>query len=245
METWENFFVCRFVVLVDVAQNYFQNDDDDNDVDMDDEAMLRLDPMIAEAFRSQLKKSSNIKLINEKLHHQFRVLDLIESVIKKDERMRFVLLSIRPLIETLISLPNTPAYKSMNERLDSILQHLSSRKVEKLLFLSKRNKNFVLDRSFRFTDDGRMFRIVSLFNIISRCVDLFDEKTRKKNDHFHFRNSNEIKCRNFGESFNVCRKFFHWNDFHRSNFVFFKDQIVVTRWKSRRSSCRCRRIDFD
>ena len=27
---------------------------------MDDEAMLRLDPLIAEAFRSQIKKSSNI-----------------------------------------------------------------------------------------------------------------------------------------------------------------------------------------
>ena len=60
---------------------------------MDDEAMLRLDPLIAEAFRSQIKKSSNIKIINEKLHHQFRVLDLIESVIKKDDRMRFVLVS--------------------------------------------------------------------------------------------------------------------------------------------------------
>lgn len=60
---------------------------------MDDETMLRLDPMIAEAFRSRLKKSSNIKLINEKLHHQFRVLDLIESTMKKDERMRFVLVS--------------------------------------------------------------------------------------------------------------------------------------------------------
>jgi hypothetical protein len=55
--------------------------------------MLRLDPLIAEAFRSQIKKSSNIKIINEKLHHQFRVLDLIESVIKKDDRMRFVLVS--------------------------------------------------------------------------------------------------------------------------------------------------------
>lgn len=62
---------------------------------MDDEAMLRLDPLIAEAFRSQIKKSSNIKIINEKLHHQFRVLDLIESVIKKDDRMRFVLVSLR------------------------------------------------------------------------------------------------------------------------------------------------------
>lgn len=60
---------------------------------MDDEAMLRLDPLIAEAFRSQIKKSSNVKIINEKLHHQFRVLDLIESVIKKDERMKFVLVS--------------------------------------------------------------------------------------------------------------------------------------------------------
>ena len=60
---------------------------------MDDEAMLRLDPLIAEAFRSQMKKSSNLKVINEKLHHQFRVLDLIESVIKKDDRMRFVLVS--------------------------------------------------------------------------------------------------------------------------------------------------------
>jgi len=58
---------------------------------MDDEAMLRLDPLLAEAFRSQLKKSSNSKIINEKLHHQFRVLDLIESVIKKDDRMKFVL----------------------------------------------------------------------------------------------------------------------------------------------------------
>jgi hypothetical protein len=64
-----------------------------DEVDMDDEAMLRLDPLIAEAFRSQIKKSSNIKIINEKLHHQFRVLDLIESVIKKDDRMRFVLVS--------------------------------------------------------------------------------------------------------------------------------------------------------
>jgi hypothetical protein len=43
-----------------------------DDVDMDDEAMLRLDPMIADAFRSQLKKSSNLKFINEKLHHQER-----------------------------------------------------------------------------------------------------------------------------------------------------------------------------
>ena len=60
---------------------------------MDDDAMLRLDPLLAEAFRSQMKKSSNIKIINEKLHHQFRVLDLIESIIKKDERMRFVLVS--------------------------------------------------------------------------------------------------------------------------------------------------------
>lgn len=113
---------------------------------MDDEAMLRLDPLIAEAFRSQLKKSSNNKIINEKLHHQFRVLDLIESVIKKDDRMTFVLvrflsksktrranlsvqISIRPLIETLTNLPNTPAYKTMTERLDSILRQLSSRKV--------------------------------------------------------------------------------------------------------------------
>ena len=123
-------------------------------MDMDDEAMLRLDPMIAEAFRSQLKKSSNIKLINEKLHHQFRVLDLIESIIKKDERMRFVLLSIRPLIETLVSLPNTPAYKSMSERLDSILRTLSNRKVKK-----KRSRRFLFtnvsfaDRSRRSTDD--------------------------------------------------------------------------------------------
>jgi hypothetical protein len=60
---------------------------------MDDEAMLRLDPLLAEAFRSQIKKSTNNKIINEKLHHQFRVLDLIESVIKKDERMRFVLVN--------------------------------------------------------------------------------------------------------------------------------------------------------
>ncbi|CAF3664871.1 unnamed protein product [Rotaria sordida] len=104
-------------------------EDQPNDVDMDDEAMLRLDPLIAEAFRSQIKKSSNIKIINEKLHHQFRVLDLIESVIKKDERMRFVLISIRPLIETLTRLPNTSAYKTMIERLDSILRHLSSRKI--------------------------------------------------------------------------------------------------------------------
>ncbi|CAF0778310.1 unnamed protein product [Rotaria sordida] len=104
-------------------------EDQPNDVDMDDEAMLRLDPLIAEAFRSQIKKSSNIKIINEKLHHQFRVLDLVESVIKKDERMRFVLISIRPLIETLTRLPNTSAYKTMIERLDSILRHLSSRKI--------------------------------------------------------------------------------------------------------------------
>ncbi|CAF3323383.1 unnamed protein product [Rotaria socialis] len=104
-------------------------DDEEDDVDMDDEAMLRLDPLIAEAFRSQLRKSSNIKIINEKLHHQFRVLDLIESVIKKDERMRFVLISIRPLIETLTSLPNTSAYKTMIERIDSILCHLSNRKI--------------------------------------------------------------------------------------------------------------------
>ncbi|CAF3532159.1 unnamed protein product [Rotaria sp. Silwood1] len=104
-------------------------EDQENDVDMDDEAMLRLDPLIAEAFRSQIKKSSNIKIINEKLHHQFRVLDLIESVIKKDERMRFVLISIRPLIETLTSLPNTSAYKTMIERIDSILCHLSNRKI--------------------------------------------------------------------------------------------------------------------
>jgi len=104
-------------------------EDQENDVDMDDEAMLRLDPLIAEAFRSQIKKSSNMKIINEKLHHQFRVLDLIESVIKKDERMRFVLISIRPLIETLTNLPNTNAYKTMIERLDSILRHLSNRKI--------------------------------------------------------------------------------------------------------------------
>lgn len=117
---------------------------------MDDEAMLRLDPLIAEAFRSQLKKSSNSKIINEKLHHQFRVLDLIESVIKKDDRMKFVLvtifslslsrcfslktifysqISIRPLIETITNLPNAAAYKTMIERLDSILRQLSNRKV--------------------------------------------------------------------------------------------------------------------
>ena len=70
-------------------------DDQEDDVEMDDEAMLRLDPMLADAFRSQMKKSNNMKLINEKLHHQFRVLDLIESVIKKDERMRFVLVSVQ------------------------------------------------------------------------------------------------------------------------------------------------------
>ncbi|CAF4400078.1 unnamed protein product, partial [Adineta steineri] len=87
-------------------------EDQEDDIDMDDEAMLRLDPLIAEAFRSQIKKSSNIKIINEKLHHQFRVLDLIESIIKKDDRMRFVIISIRPLIETLTSLSNTPAYKT-------------------------------------------------------------------------------------------------------------------------------------
>ncbi|CAF3705696.1 unnamed protein product [Adineta steineri] len=104
-------------------------EDQEDDIEMDDEAMLRLDPLIAEAFRSQIKKSSNIKIINEKLHHQFRVLDLIESVIKKDDRMRFVLISIRPLIETLTSLSNTPAYKTMIERLDSILCHLSNRKI--------------------------------------------------------------------------------------------------------------------
>jgi hypothetical protein len=34
-----------------------------------------------------------MKIINEKFHHQFHVLDLIESVIKKDDRMRFVLVS--------------------------------------------------------------------------------------------------------------------------------------------------------
>lgn len=114
---------------------------------MDDEAMLRLDPLLAEAFRSQLKKSSNSKIINEKLHHQFRVLDLIESVIKKDDRMKFVLvivfisinnkqkkstfiqISIRPLIETITNLPNAAAYKTMIERLDSILRQLSNRKV--------------------------------------------------------------------------------------------------------------------
>ncbi|CAF1231189.1 unnamed protein product [Adineta ricciae] len=76
-----------------------------------------------------MKKSSNLKVINEKLHHQFRVLDLIESVIKKDDRMRFVLISIRPLIETLTSLPNNTAYKTMIERLDSILRQLSNRKL--------------------------------------------------------------------------------------------------------------------
>ncbi|UJR28958.1 hypothetical protein I4U23_010175 [Adineta vaga] len=106
-----------------------KEDQEDDDIEMDDEAMLRLDPLIAEAFRSQMKKSSNLKIINEKLHHQFRVLDLIESVIKKDDRMRFVLISIRPLIETLTSLPNNIAYKTMIERLDSILRHLSSRKI--------------------------------------------------------------------------------------------------------------------
>lgn len=68
---------------------------------MDDEAMLRLDPIIAEAFRSQIKKSSNLKIINEKLHHQFRVLDLIESVIKKDERMRFVLVNFSYFISLI------------------------------------------------------------------------------------------------------------------------------------------------
>jgi hypothetical protein len=64
-----------------------------DEMDMDDEAMLRLDPLIAEVFWSQIKKSSNMKIINEKFHHQFHVLDLIESVIKKDDRMRFVLVS--------------------------------------------------------------------------------------------------------------------------------------------------------
>lgn len=73
---------------------------------MDDEAMLRLDPLIAEAFRSHIRKSSNVKIINEKLHHQFRVLDLIESVIKKDDRMRFVLVS-------LVSFHRTPSNESI------------------------------------------------------------------------------------------------------------------------------------
>jgi hypothetical protein len=77
---------------------------------MDDEAMLRLDPMIADAFRSQLKKSSNLKFINEKLHHQFRVLDLIESVIKKDERMRFVL--VRRRLDNEQSSPSVCRHRS-------------------------------------------------------------------------------------------------------------------------------------
>ncbi|CAF4941031.1 unnamed protein product, partial [Rotaria socialis] len=38
-------------------------------------------------------------------------------------------ISIRPLIETLTSLPNTSAYKTMIERIDSILCHLSNRKL--------------------------------------------------------------------------------------------------------------------
>ena len=92
---------------------------------MDDDAMLRLDPLLAEAFRSQMKKSSNIKIINEKLHHQFRVLDLIESLIKKDERMRFVLVSGAMLIFILISLKSISSdqYSSIDRNADQFPEH--------------------------------------------------------------------------------------------------------------------------
>ena len=46
----------------EVIGERYEEENGCDDIDMDDEAMLRLDPLIAEAFRSQIKKSSNIKI---------------------------------------------------------------------------------------------------------------------------------------------------------------------------------------
>ena len=164
---------------------------------MDDEAMLRLDPMLADAFRSQMKKSNNLKLINEKLHHQFRVLDLIESVIKKDERMRFVLVSVRCNESSLFIIRSLPdQYSTTDWNIDQFAQHTrlqdhgrAARFDLTSIIQSKSTVEFpfrwkfelfdriFLDWSFGYANHGWMFGTLSIFNISGRwavsCLSVF------------------------------------------------------------------------
>ncbi|CAF0972902.1 unnamed protein product [Brachionus calyciflorus] len=107
--------------LLKALGNAVANENTEENSDLDDDAMMKLDETIAAAFKMKKKDKQRQ---NELSQYKLRVLDLIEEIFKSTNRLDLIAYLIRPLLEILFESQTKPNLKLVSQRILGFLMNI-------------------------------------------------------------------------------------------------------------------------
>lgn len=96
--------------------------EEEENIITDDDEMIKYDEKLAEMFKHlKNRKASKQDLERKTIHFKFKVLDLVEIIIRKLETNPLIFNLVLPLIESLKVQQELPEAKSLVEKIASLL----------------------------------------------------------------------------------------------------------------------------
>ncbi|RNA12145.1 myb-binding 1A [Brachionus plicatilis] len=173
--------------LMKALGNAVAKSDDDNS-DLDDDAMMKLDETLAAVFKVKKKDKQRQ---NDLLQYKLRVLDLVQEIFKSNNRLDLIAYAIKPLLEILFESQTKPDLKLISQRILSFLVNIK--------------------QTCKKLNESKMPEIDDLFELLSyllecSAIHLNVTKTLIETSMFCVRLIQHIAQTNKAESVNIVKK---------------------------------------